>query len=128
MTLKFGTIVMIRKYSLKVNEFYVYDIYGNLPEKYWKNKGKIYHIPEEIESHGVVVFSGIIDGVRYPEDASPKDVYVGFDRGDGVMEVHQVDPGQYVIACEFFCMVIHRDKLNEFFTDKNFFKSPMYFN
>lgn len=143
MTLKFGIIIMISPfiYSLRQNEFFVYNIFENLPDHYWNKKSCIYKIPTEIKMHGVIVFSGKIKGLEYPYDVSisSEDVFVGFnksgsknvfgqDQDDDLMEVHQVFPGQCLIACSFFCMLIEQEKLDEYFTCNNFFKQPLNLN
>lgn len=127
-------------YSLKKNEFFVYDIFENLPDNYWNKKGCIYKIPSEIKSHGVIVFSGKLKGLEYPYDidVTPRDVFVGFNKftdnnkedsnEEDYMEVHRVFPGQCIIACSFFCMIINEDKLDKYFTCNNFFKQSLNLN
>lgn len=145
MTLKSGTTIMISPfiYSLRQNEFFVYDIFENLPDHYWDKKSCIYKIPAEIKTHGVIIFSGKIKGLQYPYGVSirPEDVFVGFNKSgsknvfgqeedfdDDLMEVHQVFPGQCIIACSFFCMLIEQEKLDQYFTCNDFFKQPLNLN
>lgn len=127
MTLKYGTTIMT-VWSLKKNEFYVYNIFKSLPEEYWKKDGRIYHIPQEIKQHGAIVFSGNLKGLPMPEGTTPKDVFVGFRQEDENMMIRRVKEGQCIIACDFFCMLVEEDKLNQYFTDMNFFKQNIIFN
>lgn len=112
-------------YSLKDNIFGVVDIFDFLPKDYYKHKGKIWSLPYKFRKHGVMLFSGQLKGVDIPYDVSSKDVFVGTNISGMNMEVKKVKPGDCIIVCSLFGMVVDREDVDKYFVSTNFFTTPM---
>lgn len=100
---------------LKNNKFYEIDVYNYLPKKYWKSDGCIYDVPDIIKDHNIIIFSGRVEGIEYPIDVSPEDVFIGINKGNGVMVIEQIFPDQRLILSRLFREVIDKDIVDELF-------------
>lgn len=111
----FNIILVMTELMLKNNKFYEIDVYSHLPRNYWKSDGCIYDVPDIIKDHNIIIFSGRVEGIDYPIDVSPRDVFVGINKGNGAMVIEQIFPDQRLILSRLFREVIDKDIVDELF-------------